>query len=321
MRYNSQNHHENRQETMLNFLPHWLRGSLTLLLIACSTLSLVPILLVVAILKLLIPIPAWRRWCTVVSIEIANLWVGFNNLLLDAINDIHWDIQGVEDLSLEDWYFVTCNHQSWADILVAQKVLFRKIPMLKFFLKQQLIWVPVIGLAWWALDFPFMKRYSAAEIAKNPALKGKDLETTRKACEKFKYTPVTVFNFLEGTRFTPAKHQYQQSPYQHLLKPKAGGAGFVLGAMGEQLHTMLNLTIYYPGDDRSFWHFLSGRVTEVVVRVEKRAISPQFLSRDYLNDEKFRSEFQQWVSTLWEEKDRLINDLHEEIGDTHKKAA
>ncbi len=321
MRYNSQNHHENRQKTMLNFLPHWLRGSLTLLLIACSTLSLVPILLVVAILKLLIPIPAWRRWCTVVSIEIANLWVGFNNLLLDVINDIHWDIQGVEDLSLEDWYFVTCNHQSWADILVAQKVLFRKIPMLKFFLKQQLIWVPVIGLAWWALDFPFMKRYSAAEIAKNPALKGKDLETTRKACEKFKYTPVTVFNFLEGTRFTQAKHQYQQSPYQHLLKPKAGGAGFVLGAMGEQLHTMLNLTIYYPGDDRSFWHFLSGRVTEVVVRVEKRAISPQFLSRDYLNDEKFRSEFQQWVSTLWEEKDRLINDLHEEIGDTHKKAA
>lgn len=321
MRYNSQNHHENRQETMLNFLPHWLRGSLTLLLIACSTLSLVPILLVVAILKLLIPIPAWRRWCTVVSIEIANLWVGFNNLLLDAINDIHWDIQGVEDLSLEDWYFVTCNHQSWADILVAQKVLFRKIPMLKFFLKQQLIWVPVIGLAWWALDFPFMKRYSAAEIAKNPALKGKDLETTRKACEKFKYTPVTVFNFLEGTRFTPAKHQYQQSPYQHLLKPKAGGAGFVLGAMGEQLHTMLNLTIYYPGDDRSFWHFLSGRITEVVVRVEKRVISPQFLSRDYLNDEKFRSEFQQWVSTLWEEKDRLINDLHQELRDTHKKAA
>jgi 1-acyl-sn-glycerol-3-phosphate acyltransferase len=306
---------------MLNFLPHWLRGSLILLLIICSTLSLVPFLLLAALLKLLIPISAWRRWCTVVSIEIANLWVGFNNLLLDVVNDIHWDVQGVEDLSLQDWYFVTCNHQSWADILVAQKVLFRKIPMLKFFLKQQLIWVPVIGLAWWALDFPFMKRYSAAEIAKNPALKGKDLETTRKACEKFKYTPVTVFNFLEGTRFTPAKHQHQQSPYRHLLKPKAGGAGFVLGAMGEQLHTMLNLTIYYPGDDRSFWHFLSGRVTEVVVRVEKRAISPQFLSRDYLNDEQFRREFQQWVSTLWEEKDRLINDLHQEQGDTQKAAA
>ncbi|MEX1668035.1 acyltransferase [Zhongshania guokunii] len=296
---------------MLNFLPHWLRGCLTMLLIICSTLVLVPFLLLVAVLKLLIPIAPWRRWCTVVSIEIANLWVGFNNVLLDVVNDIHWDIEGVEDLSLQDWYFVTCNHQSWADILVAQKVLFRKIPMLKFFLKQQLIWVPVIGLAWWALDFPFMKRYSAAEIAKNPALKGKDLETTRKACEKFKYTPVTVFNFLEGTRYTPAKHQHQQSPYQYLLKPKAGGAGFVLGAMGEQLHTMLNLTIYYPSDDRSFWHFLSGRVKHVVVRVEKQTIAQRFLSRDYLNDEQFRSEFQQWVSELWLEKDGLLAELHQ----------
>jgi 1-acyl-sn-glycerol-3-phosphate acyltransferase len=176
-----------------------------------------------------------------------------------------------------------------------------------------LIWVPVIGIAWWALDFPFMKRYSAAEIAKNPSLKGKDLETTRKACEKFKYTPVTVFNFLEGTRFTPAKHQLQQSPYQHLLKPKAGGAAFVLGAMGEQLHTMLNLTIYYPCDDRSFWHFLSGRVKKVVVRIEKQTIAPRFLSRDYLSDEQFRGEFQQWVSELWADKDRLLKGLHKDF--------
>jgi len=305
---------------MLNFLPHWLRGSLTLFLIICSTLTLVPFLLLVAILKLVIPITAWRRWCTVASIEIANLWVGFNNVLLHVINDIHWDIEGAEDLSLDDWYFVTCNHQSWADILVAQKVLFRKIPMLKFFLKQQLIWVPVIGIAWWALDFPFMKRYSAAEIAKNPSLKGKDLETTRKACEKFKYTPVTVFNFLEGTRFTPAKHQLQQSPYQHLLKPKAGGAAFVLGAMGEQLHTMLNLTIYYPCDDRSFWHFLSGRVKKVVVRIEKQTIAPRFLSRDYLSDEQFRGEFQQWVSELWADKDRLLKGLHKDFNSSDSGA-
>jgi 1-acyl-sn-glycerol-3-phosphate acyltransferase len=295
---------------MLTFFPHWLRGSLIMLFMVCSTLVLVPLLLCVAMLKLLIPLASTRRWFTIVCIEIANLWVGFNNLLLQVVNNISWDIKGDEGLNPNDWYFVTCNHQSWADILVAQKVLFRKIPMLKFFLKQQLIWVPVIGLAWWALDFPFMKRYSAAEIAKNPALKGKDLETTQKACEKFKYTPVTVFNFMEGTRLTSDKHAKQGSPYPYLLKPKAGGAAFVLGAMGEQLHTMLNITIHYPSDDRNFWHFLSGRINKVVVRIERQTIPPQFLSRDYLNDQQFRTEFQQWVSELWAHKNQLLEELH-----------
>ncbi|WP_269620547.1 acyltransferase [Zhongshania sp. BJYM1] len=295
---------------MLTFLPTWLRGSLIMLLIVCSTLILVPFLLLAALLKLLIPLKASRRCFTIISIEIANLWVGFNNLLLTVVNDIQWDVQGAEGLNPKDWYFVTCNHQSWADILVAQKVLFRKIPMLKFFLKQQLIWVPVIGLAWWALDFPFMKRYSAAEIEKNPALKGKDLETTRNACEKFKYTPVTVFNFMEGTRYTPDKHAAQESPYHYLLKPKAGGAAFVLGAMGDQLHTLLNITISYPSDDRSFWHFLSGQIKKVVVRIEKQTIPPQFLNRDYLSDQQFREQFQQWVSELWLQKDQLLVQLH-----------
>ncbi|MFT6592266.1 MAG: 1-acyl-sn-glycerol-3-phosphate acyltransferase [Zhongshania sp.] len=308
--YNGKHHKSYRTETMLTFLPHRLRGSLIMLLIICSTLILVPFLILAALLKLLIPLTVTRRWFTIISIEIANLWVGFNNLLLQVVNNISWDIEGAEGLDPKDWYFVTCNHQSWADILVAQKVLFRKIPMLKFFLKQQLIWVPVIGLAWWALDFPFMKRYSAAEIAKNPALKGKDLETTRKACEKFKYTPVTVFNFMEGTRFTPDKHASQESPYTFLLKPKAGGAAFVLGAMGEQLHTLLNITIHYPSDDRSFWHFLSGQIEEVVVRIERQTIPPRFLSRDYLSDQQFRAEFQQWVSELWEHKDQLLGQLH-----------
>tara|TARA_R110000772_G_scaffold40286_8_gene94331 strand:+ start:100 stop:1143 length:1044 start_codon:yes stop_codon:yes gene_type:complete len=299
-----------RPETMLTFLPQCLRGGLILLLIICSTLILVPFLLLAALLKLLIPLTATRRWFTIISIEIANLWVGFNNLLLQVVNNIEWDIEGTDGLDPKDWYFVTCNHQSWADILVAQKALFRKIPMLKFFLKQQLIWVPVIGLAWWALDFPFMKRYSPAEIEKNPALKGKDLETTRKACEKFKYTPVTVFNFMEGTRFTPEKQAQQESPYRYLLKPKAGGAAFVLGAMGEQLHTLLNITIHYPSDDRSFWHFLSGQISKVVVRVERQTIPPRFLSRDYMSDQQFRAEFQQWVSELWTHKDQLLGELH-----------
>jgi 1-acyl-sn-glycerol-3-phosphate acyltransferase len=158
---------------------------------------------------------------------------------------------------------VVANHQSWVDILVLQKVLNRKVPFLKFFLKKDLIYVPVIGLCWWALDFPFMQRYSAAFLARHPHLKGKDVSTTRKACEKFRYKPVSVMNFLEGTRFTPEKHDKQQSPFSNLLKPKAGGISFVLNAMGEHLHKLLDVTIYYPKGAPSFWDYISGNVHNI----------------------------------------------------------
>ncbi|WP_372750602.1 acyltransferase [Litorivivens sp.] len=295
---------------MLSFLPHWLRGSLSLLLIILSTAFWFVPLIVLAFVKLLVPIQALRTLCTKLLIEIATIWVGFNSALLQVMNDITWDVEGLDKLRRDDWYLVTCNHQSWADILVVQKVLHRKTPMLKFFLKQQLIWVPVIGVAWWALDFPFMKRYTSEQIRKKPQLRGKDLETTRRACEKFKHTPVAVFNFMEGTRFTPEKHEAQQSPYRYLLKPKAGGTGFVLGAMGDQLHTMLNLTIHYPDGNLGFWALLCGRLQRVVVRGEAVSIPAELLNRNYQEDEAFRLHIQQWVGELWSAKDEQLAKLH-----------
>ena len=170
-----------------------------------------------------------------------------------------WDVQGVDALRYEGWYLVNCNHQSWADIFVLQHLLNRRIPMLKFFLKQQLIYVPVIGLAWWALDFPFMKRHGKAELRKRPELRGQDAEATRRACEKFALVPTSVMNFAEGTRFTAAKHRSQSSPYRHLLKPKAGALALALNAMGEHFHSLIDVTIVYPGGAPNFWEFVCGK--------------------------------------------------------------
>lgn len=220
-----------------------------------------------------------------------------------------WHVTGLDGLSKDEWYLVNCNHQSWADIPVVQKVFNRKIPMLKFFLKQELIWVPLLGLCWWALDFPFMKRSTPAQIKKNPELAGKDLEVTRAACEKFKYTPVSVFNFMEGTRLTPEKHAKQDSPFEHLLKPKAGGAAFVLGSMGEVMHTMLDVTVLYPNSPKNIWDMFCGKVSTVVVDVRKVDIPKQFLGKDYTSDAEFKAEFQAWVNELWVEKDQHIANL------------
>lgn len=117
-----------------------------------------------------------------------------------------------------------------------------------------------------------MKRYSKAYLAKHPEKAGKDLETTRRTCAKFRGKPTAIFNFVEGTRFTQAKHRQQQSPFKHLLKPKAGGIAFVLDAMGEQLQSIINVTIHYPNGAPGFWDLLCGRVRHIVVHFEELAI-------------------------------------------------
>ena len=189
----------------------------------------------------------------------------------------------------------------------------RRFPLLRFFLKRELFWVPLLGLAWWALDFPFMGRYTAKDIARNPALAGKDIEATRRACEKFRAIPVAIMNFVEGTRFTPAKHARQESPYRHLLKPKSGGVAFVLDAMGEGLHSLLDIGIAYPHGRPTMADLLGNRIPEIRVRVRQRPLPAELMHGDYQQDRAFRARFQQWMNGLWHDKDadldRLLADV------------
>ncbi len=297
---------------MLHFLPAQLKGSLIFVLVILNTCVGLPILLVGAIIKLILPFQVIQKLATRMSIATATNWVSFNSFLFALFNKTEWQVTGLEGLSKNEWYLVNSNHQSWADIPIVQKVLNRRVPMLKFFLKQELIWVPIIGICWWALDFPFMKRYSADQVKKNPSLAGKDLETTRKACEKFKTTPVSVFNFLEGTRFTQEKHDKQQSPFTNLLKPKAGGAAFVLGSMGEQLHTMLDISIIYPDGKHGPWDLICGRIPRVIVQIDKIEIPKEFLGKDYANDPEFKEAFQTWINDLWLRKDAKLSQLKQQ---------
>ena len=202
-----------------------------------------------------------------------------------------------------------------------RQLLNHKIPLLKFFLKQQLIWVPVMGLAWWALDFPFMRRHGAEYLRKHPEMRGKDQETTRKACEKFALVPTSVMNFLEGTRFTPAKHARQQSPYQHLLKPKAGGLALALDALGDKFQAILDVTIVYPDGRPTFWHFLQGRMHRVTVRARLLPLPTHLDLSQYSSDSTVRAVFHTWVQEIWQEKDALVTQLLQEQGTPKESAA
>ena len=281
---------------MLSFLPGTVRGVLIFLLYAVNTIFWSMVLFVLALLKLSVPVTAWRKLFNRAMDGIGTMWIFFNNFNTRLFNEIRWDVSGTDELEPNRWYLVLANHQTWVDILVMQKIFFRKIPFLKFFLKKELFWVPVLGLAWWALDYPFLERSSSTL---------KDIETTKNACEKFRKVPVSIMNFVEGTRFTMEKHSEQHSPYSRLLKPKAGGIALVLATMGEQLHSILDVTIAYPEGAKSFWAFLCGEVSEIKVRVESLPIDEE-VSGDYFKDREFRKRFKDWLNALWAHKDKTL---------------
>ena len=284
----------------------WFRIVPILLLIALNTLLHCLPLFAVALFKALLPLAAVRRACNPLLTGLAESWIGVNSAMMGAFTRTRFQADMPATLERDGHYLVLANHQSWVDILVLQKVFNRRIPLLRFFLKRSLFWVPVLGLAWWALDFPFMGRYSRKQIARNPELGRRDMEATRRACARFRDIPVAVMNFVEGTRFTRAKHDGPGSPFRHLLKPKSGGVAFVLDAMGQGLHALLDVTIVYPGGIPSMLDLMADRVPEVKVLVRERPIPAELVAGDYQGDRAFRARFQQWMNGMWQQKDEDI---------------
>ena len=290
-------------------MPPIVTGTIASLLLLVNTLFWAVFLFSFTLLKVIIPVESVRKVITGILNTIANAWISCNSGWMMLTQKMDWTIKRPDSLDRTGWYFVLSNHQSWVDIMVLQHALNGRIPLLKFFLKQELIKVPIMGAAWWALDFPFMKRYSKAFLEKHPEMKGKDLETTRKACSKFKDMPTSVMNFLEGTRYTKAKHDEQQSSFRHLLKPKAGGMAFAMSAMGDQFRSVLDVTIDYPDGIPTFLDFIQGKMKRCTVIVEEKQIPEELRGGDYETDEEYRKNFQLWVQKLWEDKDEVLDGL------------
>ena len=283
-----------------------LKGAATITLMGLNVTFCVIPLMLAGLLKFLVPVAAWRQWISRLLTAIAECWIAGNDAIFRLMRSMPLTVTGLDGLETREWYLVVSNHRSWVDILVLQSIFNRRIPFLKFFLKRELVWVPLLGLAWWALDFPFMRRYSSEFLARYPHLRGKDLEATRRACERFRRMPTSVMNFVEGTRFTDDKRAASGSPYRELLPPRAGGISFVLSAMGGILHSMLDVTIAYRARSPSLWDFCCGRFAQVVVDVRRRAIEGWMAEGDYANDSAFRERFQAWLGGIWAEKDRLL---------------
>lgn len=266
----------------------------------------------IAVLKVLLPTAKLKARATQLANQVMWIWATLNAGILSLSNRVEWDIEGGEELKKDGWYLMISNHLSWTDIVVLCCVFKDRIPMPKFFLKQALLYVPFIGMACWALDMPFMRRYSREYLLRNPHKRGQDLETTRRSCKKFKHTPTTVVNYVEGTRFTPEKQKKSRAGYDYLLQPKTGGIAYTLAAMGEQFENIIDVTLAYPENThKPFKDMLMGRMTKIVVRIRILPVDEK-VSGDYFNDKPYKRQFQQWLGDVWQDKDEVLKQIHKQ---------
>jgi len=294
---------------MLKLLPAPLKGIFNILFIFGHTLFWCAFLYLFYGLKLIYRSRAWQARMEKCCIATANLWIQSNNWFMDATLSIDWQIHEPKVYQTQPCYFVIANHQSWTDILLLQRFFLNKIPFIRFFIKKELIWLPVINLAWWAFDFPIMHRHSKAQIEKNPQLRHQDFQTTQKACQRYQHKTVTVLNFLEGTRFSTTKQRAQKSPFSHLLVPKSGGFAYALNAMDQSITHVLDVTISYHTKHNTFWDFLCGKIHKITITIHEYPIPSQLLRGDYFSDESYREQVKSWVQELWQHKDHLLDKL------------
>ncbi len=246
-------------------------------------------------------------------------WINFNNVLIDTILPAKdWRVSLPDDLDSNKKYLLICNHQSWIDTSVIQYVSHSEnisphLPVTRFFTKFELIYIPFVGQAFYFLDFPMMKRYSKEAIAKNPALKGKDLIEAKRACQLLKDKPFTLLNYLEGTRFSKGKHKYQKSPYQHLLKPKAGGLSLAISALGDEIDGILDMTIVYPefmGHPPKYSELWKGNIKQLAVDIRHLDMPEPLFDKikagGYHQDKTSKTEMFAWLDKVWQEKDKRI---------------
>lgn len=279
---------------------------LTSLALITTTLGAALLQLPAALIKL-IPYKPLQRACSHYCIWIGTNWVRNNRLIFRLLHTVQWDVDFRTQLDPDKSYLLIANHQSWADIVLLFDLFHGRVPFPRFFLKWELIYVPAIGIGCWAMDFPFMRRHSKSAIQANPELRHQDLETTRRACELYRSEPVTVINFLEGTRFSEEKRVRDQSPYRHLLRPKAGGMSFALNAMGEQFAGIIDVTIaYQPSKGHKLWSFAAGEQDRLSVFVDVLPIPQEMLSGDYEADPEYRKRFQTWINGIWTRKDARL---------------
>ncbi len=208
---------------------------------------------------------------------------------------IRFDIEGEKEvlanLSMNDSPLIICNHQSWFDTFLLQTLISSNGPMLKFLIKRELLWVPVLGWVCMALNFPRLNRRKDTES------RASDRKVAERASFKLGDEAGALLLFPEGTRFSAEKRRARQSPYKNLLKPKQGGFNTILQVAANYTGRdtrLLDLSIRYEPGDANCWRCMSGAVDIIHVKVRS-------------TDTGKVSDGATWLGECWRDKDKWLS--------------
>ena len=284
-------------------------GVITFILIVSELIIGFGTLAIINIPRALIPFKSFKIFLSKVSNFIGDVTVyGLKIIMLMMHGNTIKVISNEDNFNLNEWYMAMSNHQSWADIFVLLVCANYKIPLLKFFMKKDLWWIPFVFLANKTLNMPFVNRHSKEELKNDPSLRTIDYENTLKSCKRFLRSPSTIFSYAEGTRFTKEKHELQNSPYKNLLIPKIGGMATALSALPE-INTLIDYSLIYKSNKRGAWNFLTGEMKDVKVLITKHKIPEKLKNKNYEKDHEYREDFKEWVESIWSQKDKDIENL------------
>ena len=292
----------------MKFIKSSFIGLITFILIILELIIGFGTLAIVNIPRAIIPLKPFKIFLARFSNQIGDITVYGLKLIMLLMHGNRIQIINETEYDLDKWYMAMSNHQSWADIFVLLVTANKRIPLLKFFMKKELWWIPFVFLANKTLNMPFVNRHSKKAIAKNPSLRTKDYENTLKSCKRFLRAPSTIFSYAEGTRFTEEKHRNQNSEYINLLQPKIGGMATALSAM-PNIDTLIDFSLVYKSKKRDAWSFLNGEMRDVKVYIKSYKIPDNLKGKNYSNDETYREEFKEWIEGIWFEKDKKISEL------------
>ncbi len=193
---------------------------------------------------------------------------------------------------------VICNHQSWFDIPVIQQVISGDGPMVRFLIKRELVWVPIIGWICSVLNFPLLSRNKDTESRQA------DMKVVQRASVQHGQARGALLLFPEGTRFSALKKASRQSKYSSLLQPKSGGLRLIKEHV-ESGTPLIDLTIKYHCSSHTasgkgvlpvinLWRCLHGEPREITVTIEHFILSE-------IDD------IEEWLNRRWQIKDALLS--------------
>jgi 1-acyl-sn-glycerol-3-phosphate acyltransferase len=221
----------------------------------------------------LLVLPFSRRAFRGINRRTADAWWGSFALVSRLLHGVKAQFTG-DRLPLRENVLLVANHQQMTDvcflILLARRC--RAGGDTKWFVKEPVKYVPLLGWGMLFLDNLFVKRSWARDRA--------SIERTFHRINEGR-VPIWLMLFAEGTRMTPEKleasrriaRRKKREPYRHVLMPRTKGFTASVLGLRDHLDAIYDVTIGYEEGSPTLWQFICGFARTAHLHVRRHPIA------------------------------------------------